>query len=59
MAKKEWYSIEIECIKYNSSMDLKIGEKRIVAKVKSKGLAFVTANAINKIYDGFCYVSIK
>lgn len=59
MAKKEWYTVEIECIKFNPSMNMDIGEKRIVAKVKSKGLAFVTANAIAKLYDGYCYVTIK
>ena len=59
MAVKQWYLIEIECIKFNPSFNMKVGEKQIVAKVKSKGLAFVTANAIAKLYDGQCYVTIK
>ena len=59
MTKKEWYSIEIECIKENPALTMRKGEKQTVAKVKSLGLAYVTANAINKLYDGNCYVIVK
>ena len=59
MSKKQWYEIEIECIKFDPSFNMTVGEKQIVAKVKSKGLAFVAANAIGKLYDGICYVTIK
>lgn len=57
--KKQWYEIEIECIKFSPAFNMKVGEKEIVAKVKSKGLAFIAANSIAKIYDGICYVTIK
>ena len=59
MRKKQWYLIEIECIKFNPSIDMKIGEKQIVAKVKSLGLAYTTANAISGIYKDNCAVTIK
>lgn len=59
MSKKQWYQIEIECIKYDPSFNMKVGEKEIVAKVKSQGLVYIAANAIAKIYDGRCYVTIK
>lgn len=51
MAKKVWYQIEIECIKFNPSIDLKVGEKQIVAKVKSYGLAYHAAMAISGVYE--------
>lgn len=59
MAKKQWYSIEIECIKFNPSIDLKVGEKHIVAKVKSYGLAYAAAQAISGVYKDNCAVTIK
>ena len=50
MAKKQWYLIETECIKFNPSLTCKVGEKTVVAKVKSPGLAcFITAE-LEKIY---------
>lgn len=48
--KKQWYLIEIECIKFNPFCTLKVGEKNIVAKVKSKGLAFLTAKNLESVY---------
>lgn len=59
MRKKEWYLIEIECIKYNPSLSMKIGEKQIVAKVKSYGLAYATAQTISGVYKDNCSVTIK
>lgn len=58
MAKKEWYLIQVECIKFNPSLDLKVGEKVIVAKVKSYGLAYVAAKAISGVYKD-CAITIK
>ena len=58
MAKKQWYQIEIECIKFNPSIDLKVGEKHVVAKVKSYGLAYHAAMAISEVYKN-CAVTIK
>ena len=59
MAKKEWYTIEIECIKFNPSFNMKVGERQIIAKVKSYGVAYVTAQAISGIYKDNCAVTIK
>ena len=59
MSKKVWYQIEIECIKFNPSFDMKVGEKQIVAKVKSYGLAYAAAQAISGIYKDNCAVTIK
>lgn len=59
MSKKVWYQIEIECIKFNPSFDMKVGEKQIVAKVKSYGLAYTTANTIKDVYKDNCNVTIK
>lgn len=59
MAKKEWYTIEIECIKFNPSFDMTIGEKQIIAKVKSYGLAYTAAQAFSAVYKDNCVVTIK
>ena len=59
MSKKVWYQIEIECIKFNPSFDMKVGEKQVVAKVKSSGLAYITASAMKEVYKDNCNVTIK
>ena len=48
--KKQWYVIEIECIKYKSGMTFLVGQKEEIAKIKSKGLAFIVANDLEKTY---------
>lgn len=50
MSKKEWYSIEIECIKESALITYNVGEKIVIAKVKSLGLANLVCNDIRKIY---------
>ena len=57
MRKKEWYNIEIECIKFNPSIEMRVGEKKIVARVKSYGLAYATAQTISGIYKDNCAVA--
>ena len=47
--KKVWYEIEVECIN-NSTCDMAIGEKTVIAKVKSKGLAHVLYNKLLEVY---------
>ena len=59
MAKKQWYCVEVECIRETPELTMRKGEKQIVAKVNSLGLAYVTANAIDKLYSGKCYVIVK
>ena len=59
MSKKQWYQIEIECIKFNPSFDMKVGEKQVIGKVKSYGLAYAAANAIKDVYKDNCSVTIK
>ena len=60
MSKKLWYSIEIECVKYDALSTMLVGEKNIVAKVKSKGLAILIAKNLENVYktDQF-KISIK
>ncbi len=50
MAKKEWYTIEIECIKDSALITYSRGEKVVVAKVKSLGLAHIVCNELRKVY---------
>lgn len=59
MAKKEWYNIEIECIKFDPSLTMRVGEKQIVARVKSYGLAYAVAQTVSGIYKDNCSVTIK
>lgn len=58
MAAKQWYMVEIECIKFNPSCTLNVGEKSIVAKVKSYGLAYNVAQFLQTIYNNE-YFNIK
>ena len=51
MAAKQWYSIEIECIKFNAFCTMKVGEKSIVSKVRSYGLAYNVAQFLATIYS--------
>jgi hypothetical protein len=51
MSKKIWYEIELECIKDNANFSCVAGEKQIIAKVKSVGLAYQMALKLQEIYD--------
>ena len=51
MSKKLWYSIELECIKLKDNSSMLVGEKETICKVKSKGLAFVVAADLEKMYN--------
>ena len=51
MSNKIWYSIEIECIKFNPFCTLLVGEKSIVCKVKSYGLAYNIAQFLESVYN--------
>ena len=60
MRKKEWYLIEIECIKYDTRLTCKVGEKMTVAKIKSEGLANVVAANMVTVYNPeFFRITIK
>ena len=60
MSKKQWYEIQVECIKFNPTCTLLVGEKNTVAKVKSYGLAFQVANFLQSIYSKEYFdISIK
>lgn len=50
MAKKVWYEIQVECIQFNIMGNMQVGEKMIVAKVKSKGNALIVRNTLESIY---------
>lgn len=52
--KKQWYNIYMECIKYNPSITVKVGEVEHIGKIKSEGLAYVTCKAIQEtVKDNF------
>jgi hypothetical protein len=48
---KQWYNIEIECIKYKEGLSCKVGYKEVIAKVKSKGNAYNVASSLENIYN--------
>lgn len=50
MAKKVWYEIQVECVQYNIMGKMQVGDKMIVAKVKSKGNAIIVRNTLETIY---------
>jgi hypothetical protein len=50
MAKKVWYEIQVECVNYNLLGNMQVGDKMIVAKVKSKGNALIIRNTLETIY---------
>ena len=50
MRQKTWYTISIECIKFNASFTVKVGEITDIVKVKSIGLAYQTAEFLETIY---------
>lgn len=56
---KQWYNVYTECIKYNPSITAKVGEINLVAKVKSEGLAYVTAKAIQESVGEYFKVYYK
>ena len=59
MGKKLWYDVEIECIKYDTLSNMLVGEKDIIAHVKSKGLAIITAQSIKQVYGERFNVTVK
>lgn len=59
MSKKIWFDVVIECVKYNPDSTLKVGEVDTLARVKSKGLAFIVAIELQKFYGEDFKVTIK
>lgn len=59
MGKKLWYDVEVECIKYDALSTMLVGEKDIIARVKSKGLAIITAQSIKRVYGERFNVTVK
>ena len=50
MAKKVWYEIQVECTQFNIMGNLQVGDKIIVAKVRSLGNAIILRNTLETIY---------
>ena len=50
MAKKTWYEIQVEATQFNIMGNLQVGEKMIVAKVRSLGNAIILRNTLETIY---------
>ena len=46
--KKEWYNIYMECTKESATVTAKLGDIIHIGRIKSKGLAHVTCNAIQE-----------
>ena len=59
MSKKQWFYIQAECITDNAALTVKKGDIEIVAKVKSKGLAFIVANSLANTMGNNFYITIK
>ena len=59
MAKKEWYEIIVSCVKEAPSIDYRVGESFVVAKVKSVGNAYVVTEALREIYGKYFVVYYK
>lgn len=57
--KKVWYNVYQECIKYSPSITAKVGEINLVAKVKSKGMAYQTCKAIQEMVGEYFKVYYK
>lgn len=57
--KKVWYNVYQECVKYSPSITLKVGEVELIAKVKSEGLAYATAKAIQETVGEYFKVYYK
>ena len=50
MAKKVWYEIQVECTQFNIMGNMQVGDKMIVAKVRSLGNAYIVRNSLETIY---------
>ena len=50
MAKKTWYEIQVEATQFNIMGNMQVGEKMIVAKVRSLGNAIILRNTLETIY---------
>ena len=50
MAKKTWYEIQVEATQFNIMGNMQVGDKIIVAKVKSLGNAIILRNTLETIY---------
>ena len=50
MAKKVWYEIQVECTQRNIMSEMEVGDKMIVAKVKSLGNAYIVRNSLETVY---------
>ena len=50
MTNTKWYTITAECIKYQPSATCKVGEVFALARVSSKGNAYICAKALLQIY---------
>ena len=50
MAKKVWYEIQVEATQFNIMGNMQVGDKMIVAKVRSLGNAIIIRNTLETIY---------
>ena len=55
----KWYEIEATCIEENSGITARLGEKKVVAKVESYGLAYVSAMAISETLGKYFSIAIN
>lgn len=57
--KKQWYNIYMECIKESPSITSKLGDKTLIGKIKSEGLAYVTCETVQKSVGEYFKVYYK
>ena len=53
MARKKYYRIYAECVKESSSFTSRLGEVTELARVTSKGNAWVCMEALKQIYGPY------
>lgn len=54
--RKVWYEVKCECVKEDPSLDMRLGDVEVLAKVKSMGNAHRVAAELQEVYKGNCYV---
>ena len=56
--KKVWYEVKCECVKENPSLDMRVGDVELLAKVKSPGNAHRVAAELQQVYKDDCIVYV-
>lgn len=57
--RKQYYNIYMECVKESPSITAKVGDVEQIGKIKSEGLAYQTAKAIQETVKEYFKVYYK